>query len=129
MAKNKGFTLIELIMVIVILGILAVVAIPRFISLREDAQRASVDGVVGAVRAGIMIYHAEELVNGFDRWPDDLEVDQSNTGLFEVVLDQLGLTESQWENEPRDSNTYTVPVGSSDRTYVYDPATGRFSEQ
>lgn len=129
MAKNKGFTLIELIMVIVILGILAVVAVPRFISLREDAQEASVDGVVGAVRAGIMIYHAEDLVNGFDRWPDDLEVDLANTGLFEVVLDQVGLTESQWKNDPLGSDTYTVPVGSSDRTYVYDPSTGRFSLQ
>ena len=127
MAKNKGFTLIELIMVIVILGILAVVAVTGFIDLREDAQRASVDGVVGAVRTGIMIYHAEELVNGFDRWPDDLDVDLANTGLFEVVLDQVGLTESQWLNPS--TNTYTVPVGSTTRTYVYDPLTGRFSLQ
>ncbi|MCH7591144.1 type II secretion system protein [PVC group bacterium] len=129
MAKNKGFTLIELIMVIVILGILAVVAVPRFIDLREDAQEAAVDGVVGAVRAGIMIYHAEDLVNGFDRWPDDLEGDGPDSGLFEVVLDQLGLTDSSWEIDSPGSTTYTVPVGSSDRTYVYDPSTGRFSLQ
>ena len=102
---------------------------PRFIDLREDAQEAAVDGVVGAVRAGIMIYHAEDLVNGFDRWPDDLEIVGSDTGLFEVVLDQLGLTDSSWEIDSLGSTTYTVPVGSSDRTYVYDPSTGRFSLQ
>ena len=45
--KNKGFTLIELIMVIVILGILAVVAIPRFANLSTNANASAEQGVVG----------------------------------------------------------------------------------
>ncbi|MBU2436558.1 MAG: prepilin-type N-terminal cleavage/methylation domain-containing protein, partial [Candidatus Omnitrophica bacterium] len=39
--KRKGFTLIELIMVIVIIAILSIIVIPRFINLRKDAQRAA----------------------------------------------------------------------------------------
>ena len=46
--SQKGFTLIELVMVIVILGILAAVAIPRFIDLSGNAQQATIDGLAGA---------------------------------------------------------------------------------
>lgn len=48
---NKGFTLIELVMVIVILGILSAIAIPKFVDLRSDAQTASLAGIVGGLSA------------------------------------------------------------------------------
>ena len=49
MKIQKGFTMIELVMVIVILGILAVVAIPRFIELQANAQQAAVDGMASSL--------------------------------------------------------------------------------
>ncbi len=56
--NQKGFTLIELVMVIVILGILAAVAIPRFIDLQGNAAQSAVDGVAGSLGSASAINYA-----------------------------------------------------------------------
>ena len=60
---QRGFTLIELVMVIVILGILAVVAIPKFIDLRTDAAAAATAGVAGTLSSASAINYAARNAN------------------------------------------------------------------
>ncbi|MCL1092519.1 type II secretion system protein [Shewanella kaireitica] len=56
--SQSGFTLIELVVVIIILGILAVIALPKFINLSEDAQVSTVKGTAGAFKSGLDLSRA-----------------------------------------------------------------------
>ncbi|MGN1357560.1 MAG: type II secretion system protein [Succinivibrionaceae bacterium] len=64
MNNNRGFTLIELIVVIVILGILAVTAAPKFINLQTDARIAVLNGLKGAIAGSNSLFRGKALIQG-----------------------------------------------------------------
>ena len=59
-SKNKGFTLVELVVMIVVLGILAATAIPKFINLRADAKSENLKSIAGAMQ----LVHSRALIEG-----------------------------------------------------------------
>jgi MSHA pilin protein MshA len=73
--NERGFTLIELVMIIVILGVLAAVAIPKFINLRDDADRANAKSVVGALNSTAAIVFAKHAVGSTNACAEGATVD------------------------------------------------------
>ena len=71
LTTQKGFTLIELVIVVVILGLLAVTAIPKFIDLTEQAQQANIEGMAGGFATGISLVRSQWEAEGRPQNADD----------------------------------------------------------
>lgn len=95
MKNQNGFTLIELVIVIVLLGVLAAIAVPRFVNLEDDAQEAALTASAAAITSAMNINYAGCAVNNHD--DDDADCERVTTcgnaaavlngglGSFEVV--------------------------------------------
>ena len=68
-AKQQGFTLVELVVVIVILGILAAVAIPRYAGFTKEARIAALNGLAGAIRSSVMVVQGRYIAQNLGTSP------------------------------------------------------------
>jgi len=106
--NNKGFTLIELIMVTIILGILAAVAIPRYLTTVEQAEKAAEDAVISSITSGLETYATEQLMaNGRRSWPTDPfdALDSKPSGW--AVTDADAANDGEWRyNQTTDNITH-----------------------
>ncbi|MCD9545371.1 prepilin-type N-terminal cleavage/methylation domain-containing protein [Photobacterium carnosum] len=85
--RNKGFTLIELVVVIVILGILAVVAAPKFMGLQQEARIADLKGLEGSLKAANEMVYAKAAMKGLEQSQREDGGGDGNAGKNQIIID------------------------------------------
>lgn len=83
MEKSNGFTLIELVVVIVILGVLAATAIPRFVDLQTDARIASLEGAKAAISSANNLIYSKSVIEGVETQED---IDGAEIGYPDTLI-------------------------------------------
>ncbi len=124
MQNQQGFTLIELVIIIVVLGILAAVAIPKYQDITAEAKASAAKGALGSMRSGISIYYANAAVKtGSATWPP---IDSLRT--VNVVMSQsMPANPFQASTNAPDSIVTGVTKGVIVGTrggWAYKPSTG-----
>jgi len=127
--NSRGLTFIEIAIVLALLSVLVISIMPSFINFKEDAIKASEEGVVGAVRSAVHLHYADTCLKSTCVFPNNLDsagiaaCDQNNR-CFESVLDNGGIKDSNWEK----TGNFTYK-GPTDKIYVYNNVEGSFNLQ
>ena len=129
MKKSKyAFTMIELIFVIVIMGVLAAVAIPKFGNTKEQADLVKARSEISSVRSGIITERQARLIKGDSSWITNANLDSG--GLFGGAL-MYPLAnkdkEGSWYTATTGNGSYIYKLGGVSITFDYNSTSGKFS--
>ena len=135
--RRSAFTMVELIFVIVIIGVLSAVAIPRLAANRDDAEFVRAKSQIAAVRSGIALQRSQNMLQGFAAVPAQLDNAVANapagTPLFffndgnvsNVLQSPILVDNNGWTKIG--ANVYSVNIGANQAVpFTYNGATGTF---
>lgn len=137
MKTQKGFTLIELVMVIVILGILAAVAIPKFADLTARAELSAENGIIGGLRSALSVYAADKVADGDTQedwypgnpfisvqdWPSNYDTTSTTKPVLDVDTDM-------WRVDNLTTTTiiwHAWKNGNTRHYWAYDDSSGQIT--
>ncbi|MDF1876592.1 type II secretion system protein [Sulfurimonas sp. SAG-AH-194-L11] len=134
--KKNAFTMIELVFVIVVLGILSAIAIPKFAATRTDAQITKAIADISSIRSAIVTERQSRLITGQSNYINSLS--SSSTTLFDgngTATSKLlmygikaGTTDGHWSTDSASAPyvSYIYKIGGSSCNFTYTPADGIF---
>lgn len=122
--KRRGFTLIELIAVVVVLAVLAGVALPKYFDYAADAKEASCKGALGGVRAGIANFYANGAINGTAAYPTFVQLGTTGTVMQEEIPENPYNELNTIKDE--DGNWVATPPTDGTTGWCYDATNGKF---
>ena len=121
---KKAFTMVELVFVIVILGILTMVALPRLVGSKEDAEITRVKAEIAAIRSAIQTHRgANILAQKGGGYPEKLD-----KKTIEEITNGTKLSKKYWSVNDS-GNQLTVTIAGNTTTFTYDRTTGRLTCQ
>jgi len=128
--NSRGFTLVELIIVMIVLGIMAALAIPKFFNMSEDAKYSAVQGALGGVRSAVANYYAKEAArNGTGTYPTLAMMTDGSTVLDGKIPDNpYGTANPKNTVTPATSAINTLGCGTTPAgtAWCYNATTGQF---
>lgn len=125
--KKNGFTMVELMAVIVVLGVLAAVAAPKFFDYGDDAKEAATKGSLGGVRSAIANFKANEaLKNGSARYPTFKELTTIGTVMEEKYPENPYLGKNAIKSVKNKWKEKNPPIYKGNYGWVYDTTKGKF---
>lgn len=126
---KAGFTLVELVIVIVVLGILAAVAIPKFFDFTTDANQAACEGALGGVRSGISNFYAYSATpsgGGTPAYPTLAELTTAGTVMAQEIPDNPYSTGTAKNAVVAGTTAGTPVTAGTTGGWCYNASTGQF---